>query len=128
MGGRVRLDRRQSIERKSPSVFLDQHRPEIAADTVIFSDEDPLRAVCWAFKRDDVTIVGGGGELSYGLSYPDARGRMIAPEQLAAALAAHRGQAVLVAASDNYRAWRQQLPPPRRSYSSGPKGYVLAWY
>ncbi len=118
----------QSIERKSPSVFLDQHRPEIAADTVIFSDEDPLRAVCWAFKRDDVTIVGGGGELSYGLSYPDARGRMIAPEQLAAALAAHRGQAVLVAASDNYRTWRQQLPPPRRSYSSGPKGYVLAWY
>ena len=118
----------QSVERKSPSVFLDQHRPEIAAHTAIFSDEDPLRAVCLSFKRDDVTIVGGGGELSYGLSYPDAQGRMIAPDKLVSALAAHRGQAVLVAASDNYRVWRQQLPPPRRIYSSGPKGYVLAWY
>jgi 4-amino-4-deoxy-L-arabinose transferase len=118
----------QVITQKSPGVFLLRHQQEITADTVVLSDEDPLRAVCWFLKRADVLLVNGAGEASYGLGYADARGRLLDLAQTRAKILANPGKTVLIARSNNYHKWAPELPPPKAMDDSGRDGYVFARY
>ncbi len=61
----------------------------ITQNTVIIADDETVRAVCWYCKRSDVYLLGGGGELTYGLAYKDAKGRGI---DLQAAMRADKGE------------------------------------
>ena len=116
------------IRIKSPGLLLMRHQPEITADTVILSGEEPLRAVCWFLNRADVLMVNGAGELSYGLTYQDAQGRLLDLSQAKATILANPGKTILVARAKNYRRWTSQLPPPRSIDDSGQDGYILAKY
>ncbi len=118
----------QAIEKRSPGALLLRHRPEITADTVILSAEDPLRAVCWFWQRDDVLLVKDGGELIYGLRYPEGQGRLLTLDETRAKIAANPGKTVLVARARNYRQWTDKLPVPRTIDASGIDGYILAQY
>ena len=44
-----------------------QYSNLVRPDTILVSDEVQVRAVCWFFKRDDVYLLAGRGELRYGL-------------------------------------------------------------
>jgi len=119
-----------SIEKKSPGELLARHRAEITSDTVILSDEEPIRALCWYLKRDDAILISGPGELSYGIASEGGtnKGRFLSMEQAAARITANPGATVLIARARNYRRWSSQLPTPKSIDVSGQDGYIWARY
>ncbi len=117
-----------TIEKKSPEPLLARHRRDITPGTLIISGEEPLTAACFVFGRDDIFILGGAGELAYGLGYADAGGRHLDPDQAAGLIAANPGRVVLTARARNYRRWRARLPPPLLLDDNGPQGYVFVRY
>jgi 4-amino-4-deoxy-L-arabinose transferase len=118
-----------TIEHKAPGALLLRNASRVGPRTVLVSLEDPLRAVCWYYRRSDVYQLGGGGELSHGLRYPDGRGRLLNAARFADLVKTHpRGRVVLVGKAKHYRKWKTKLPPPLFVDSSGPGGYVFAQY
>ena len=118
----------QAIEKKSPGALLLRHKAEISADTIVLSDEETVRAVCWFLQRADVLLVNGAGELSYGLNYPEAKARLLDFPQAKAKILANPNNIVLVVRAQKYRKWASQLPPPRGIDDNGHDGYVFLRY
>lgn len=79
------------IDGKQPDRFIRQIGPDIAPDAILIAD-NPARmsALNWYLKRDDVYLTGSRGEVSYGLSYPDAKHRYIDAGALGAFIATQR--------------------------------------
>jgi 4-amino-4-deoxy-L-arabinose transferase len=118
-----------TIEHKAPGALLLRNALRVQPETVLVSLEDPLRAVCWFYRRSDVLQLGVGGELAYGLAYPDGRQRLLDEAQFTALVKHHpRGKVVLVGKAKHYRNWKDKLPPPFYEDDSGPGGYVFAQY
>ncbi|MGA8180124.1 MAG: hypothetical protein WB792_08690, partial [Desulfobacterales bacterium] len=119
-----------TIEHKAPGAFLLRHKDRIKTDTVLVADEDPMGAVCWFYKRSDVYLIGSRGEVSYGLSYKDARHRSLNLKQFKDLIIKTAGKepVVLVAKSDKYARWKQRLPKPKYEDSSGKGGFVFVEY
>ena len=119
-----------TVEHKAPIAFLSAHAERVGPGTTLVSLEDPIRAVSWAFKRDDVYQLMAGGELSHGFGYDDARHRILTLAQLDRLIrsSAESGRVVLVAKAKKYRDWRNQLPKPVYEADSGPGGYVFVQY
>ncbi len=116
--------------KKAPGEFLRRQSSRIQPDSLLVSDKDIIRAVCWFYKRTDVYQLKKGGELKYGLSYPDAVQRLLDPEQFRALAIKYRGtgRLILVAKTRRFKSWRQQLPPPLFEDSNGEQGFVFVQY
>ena len=117
-----------TLAAKAPGSFLEQYKQGIDASTVVIADEDSLKSVCWFWKRTDVNIVGGAGELDYGLNYQDARGRGLDIKATLALIGENRGKTILVARGKYFSQWAKQLPPPLFLAESKSSGYVLLRY
>jgi len=119
-----------TLEHKAPGAFLLKNVHKIQTDTMLVADEDPMGAVCWFYKRDDVYLLEGGGEVSYGLNYEDAKYRSLNLKQFKDLVLqnAETGRVVLVAKSRKYRRWKQNLPEPLYEDSNGKGGYVFVQY
>jgi len=119
-----------TLEHKAPGTFLLKNAHKIRTDTVLVSDEDPMGAVCWFYKRDNVYLIEGGGEVSYGLNYEDAKYRSLNLKQFKDLVSqnAEKGRVVLIAKSRKYRQWKQNLPKPLYEDSNGKGGYVFVQY
>ena len=119
-----------TLEHKAPGTFLLKNAHKIKTDTMLVSDEDPMGAVCWFYKRDDVYLLEGGGEVSYGLNYEDAKFRSLNLKQFKDLLLqnAEKGRVVLIAKSRKYMRWKQGLPEPLYEDSNGKGGYVFVQY
>ena len=115
----------QTLVSKAPGPFLERLKQGLARDSIVVSDEDSVRAICWYLKRDDLYLTGGAGELDYGLGYPEALKRLISLDTLGETIERHRGKLVLVARSENIERWKPWLPKPKRMDSSGVDGYAL---
>jgi 4-amino-4-deoxy-L-arabinose transferase len=115
----------QTIEVKSPGVLLKQYQQAIAADDIVISDENSLRAVCWYLRRSNVYLLEGAGELDYGLTYKDANVRVLDIPSVAALIKQNRGKTVLIARVRDISRWRDQLPPPLFQDQNGTSGYAL---
>ena len=119
-----------TLEHKAPGKFLQKNAYKIKTDTMLVSDEDPMGAVCWFYKRDDVYLLEGGGEVSYGLNYEDAKFRSLNLKQFKDLFLqnAGKGRVVLIAKSRKYMRWKQNLPEPLYEDSNGKGGYVFVQY
>jgi 4-amino-4-deoxy-L-arabinose transferase len=119
-----------TIEHKAPGAFLLRHKDMVKADTLLVADEDPMGAVCWFYKRNDVYLLGGGGEVSYGLNYKDAEHRSLNLKQFKDLIIKADGKepVVLVAKFDKYAQWKQRLPKPKYEDSNGKGGFVFVRY
>jgi 4-amino-4-deoxy-L-arabinose transferase len=118
-----------TIEHKAPGNLLLRNASRVGPKTVLVSLEDPLRAVCWFYKRSDVYQLGSGGELTYGFGYPDGSGRLLDASSFTNLVRTHpQGRVVLIGKSKHYRKWKAKLPPPIFEDSSGSGGYVFAQY
>ncbi len=118
-----------TIEHKAPGALLLRNATRVQPETVLVSLEDPLRAVCWFYKRSDVFQLGAGGELAYGFGYPDGSHRLLDEATFLRLIPGHEhGRVVLVGKSKHYRKLKDRLPPPIFEDTSGPGGYVFAQY
>ncbi len=119
-----------TLEHKAPGTFLMKNAHKIKTDTMLVADEDPMGAVCWFYKRDDVYLLEGGGEVSYGLNYEDAKFRSLNLKQFKDLLLQNteKGRVVLIAKSRKYMRWKQNLPEPLYEDSNGKGGYVFVQY
>ena len=119
-----------TLEHKAPGAFLLKNAHKIRTDTMLVADEDPMSAVCWFYKRNDVYLLEGGGEVSYGLKYEDAKYRSLNLKQFKDLVLQNdeKGRVVLVAKSRKYMRWKQNLPEPLYEDSNGKGGYVFAQY
>jgi 4-amino-4-deoxy-L-arabinose transferase len=118
------------VAEQSPGAFFETNRSMVTADTVLASSGPPVGAVCWSFKRRDVYVVEGGGELDYGLSWTDSRHRHLSLDDLRALIDQQKGAhpVVLVADSKRYEKWKEKLPVPKDIKSDNLKDYVMARY
>jgi len=112
-------------EVKSPGPILEQYAQYIDSKDIVISDENSIRAVGWYLKRNDVYLLGGTGELDYGLKYKDAAGRLLDMQTAVDLIQNNRGRAVLIARVKHIARWRDQLPQPVFQNQSGPEGYVI---
>ena len=116
------------IDATSPGPLLEHCRPGIGKDAVVIADEDSVRAVCWYLKRSDLRLYGGGGELDYGMAYPDAGNRALHPTALKDLIRQHRGKVVLIGRSKHVQNWKDGLPKPVFIDTNGPDGFSLWKY
>ncbi|MDY6823251.1 MAG: phospholipid carrier-dependent glycosyltransferase [Thermodesulfobacteriota bacterium] len=112
-------------EVKSPGPILEQYAQGIDSKDIVISDENSIRAVGWYLERNDVYLLGGTGELDYGLKYKDAVGRLLDMQTAVDLIQNNRGRTVLIARVKHIARWRDQLPQPVFRDRSGPEGYVL---
>jgi 4-amino-4-deoxy-L-arabinose transferase len=93
--------------------------------TVVVSDAPLFGTAAWVLKRDDVYVV-SPGEIDYGLSFPDAKARLLDGPAFAALLAANRGrrEVVLVCVPSTERDLRPWLPAGALREQ---KGNVIVW-
>ena len=119
-----------TVEHKAPGAFLLRHKDKVKAKTLLVADEDPMGAVCWFYKRNDVYLLEGGGEVTYGLNYEDAKHRSLNLKRFKDLIikTAGKERLVLVAESEKYARWKQYLPKPMYEDSSGKGGYVFVQY
>jgi 4-amino-4-deoxy-L-arabinose transferase len=120
----------QTIERKMPGEFLLRNSHKVVADSILVSDEEPLRAVCWFYRRSDVNLIEGTGELSYGINNEDSKHRQLDLDGLRELVLQNRGtgRVILIAATEKYKIWRNKLPPPLFEDSNGDNGFVFAQF
>jgi 4-amino-4-deoxy-L-arabinose transferase len=112
-------------EVKSPGPILEQYTQGIDSKDIVISDENSIRAVCWYLKRNDVYLLGGTGELDYGLKHKDAAGRLLDMQTAVDLIQKNRGRTILIARMKHIVRWRDQLPRPVFQDQSGPEGYAL---
>jgi hypothetical protein len=119
-----------TVEHKAPGAFLLRHKDKVKAKTLLVADEDPMGAVCWFYKRNDIYLLEGGGEVFYGLHYEDAKHRSLNLEKFKDLIVkiAGKEELVLVARSEKYARWKYRLPEPMYEDSSGRGGYVFVQY
>ena len=119
-----------TIEHKAPGEFLLRHSHRIRPETILVSDEEPVRAVCWFYRRSDVYLLGTAGELSYGLHFEDSKHRLLNPDQFREFVHKNRGKGrvTLIAKAWKYRNWKQNLPEPLFEDSNGNGGFIFAQF
>ncbi len=118
----------QTTEVKSPGRFLEQYARCADNDNLIIADESAVGAVCWYLRRSDVYLLGGTGELDYGMEYKDARKRALDTKSAADLIQQNSDKTILVARAKRIAKWRNQLPQPAFQDQNGPCGYVLWKY
>ena len=118
----------QTVVSKMPGLFLNGHRTGIGEDSVVIADEESVRAVCWYLKRSDINVVGGTGELDYGMAYPDAGDRVLSVDTLKELIRRFKGKLVFIARAENIARWKDLLPTPAFKHANGQGGYVLWKY
>ncbi|MBN2271179.1 MAG: phospholipid carrier-dependent glycosyltransferase [Sedimentisphaerales bacterium] len=102
------------VEKKVPTQFLERHKARIAPEDILISDNYFASAVCWAYKRNDVFIVGRPGEFEYGLRYDDSKHRMLDPNNLSepGMTAPLNARITLITLTRRYVEYRHKLPKP----------------
>jgi 4-amino-4-deoxy-L-arabinose transferase len=101
-----------TLQTKTPGKILLQCSNLVHPDTILVSDEDQVRAVCWFYKRDDVYLLGGRGELMYGLNYNDSKKRFLTIDGFNTLVKRYPGRIVAVFNFQRYQSWKAKLPKP----------------
>ena len=71
------------VHNKMPDQFILEHIDELAqAKTFLSNDLGAASALAWRLRRPDVTLYNTQGEVKYGLTYDDAKGKSIGLDQI----------------------------------------------
>lgn len=103
------------INRKAPEAFLRQFADRVPPEAAVVTDNNLVHLVCWVYKRHDVYLLDSRGELEYGLSYPDARERLLTVDTFNELIRQHapEGPVVLIAEKrDLEKYWKGRIPEP----------------
>ncbi len=108
----------QLKENKAPGRLLIEARNKITPDTLLVTDGSILRAVSWYLKRKDVYLL-NSDEVSYGLSYPDAAGRLLDPEAFAVLVNKSHHPVAVFCSGGCPKAIKANFPATSQHYSYG---------
>ncbi len=98
------------IEQRLPAVAIARFA-STTPDTIVIADAPLAGTTVWVLDRDDVYVL-DASELSYGMSYPEARYRDVHPRRLADLVESNRGRAeiLLILKDDTERRLAPHLP------------------
>jgi 4-amino-4-deoxy-L-arabinose transferase len=118
------------VETKAPGEFLLRQAHRIQPDTILVSDDDLLRGVCWFYRRSDVRLIGDPGELLYGIQRDGLRDRLLDLEEFKKLASENlgTGRVTLIVSARNYNDWKRNLPEPIFEESNGNHRYVFAQF
>ncbi|VGO20995.1 Undecaprenyl phosphate-alpha-4-amino-4-deoxy-L-arabinose arabinosyl transferase [Pontiella sulfatireligans] len=93
--------------------FLESERSRIEPDTILVGVPRTAHSLCYVYKRDDVYLFRRAGELTYGVSYPEAAHRLLDMPDLERLLLQRGGRRVVLAmkSSQGVRI-KAELPMP----------------
>jgi 4-amino-4-deoxy-L-arabinose transferase len=113
---------------RTPEAFVARYAEAIGPEDQVYSTNYLAPAVGWVLKRNDIGILGRGGELQYGLNYPDAMNRQIrVPELLVQINDRARTRVIILVIDDQqYSDYREDLPEATRTDKAD--GFVFARY
>jgi 4-amino-4-deoxy-L-arabinose transferase len=113
---------------RTPEAFVARYVGAIGPEDRVYSTKSLAPAVGWVLKRNDIGILGGGGELQYGLNYPDAMNRQIRVPELLVQIndRARTGVIILMIDDQDYSDCREDLPEATRTDKAD--GFVFARY
>jgi 4-amino-4-deoxy-L-arabinose transferase len=105
---------------KMPGAALTAMAAQIPPDAVLISDGRYVHALAWIFKRNDIYLL-NSGELTYGLSYPEDRLRLLTADSLRQLVEGVAGKrAVFIACDESFDPMlNAALPDTARRISSG---------
>ena len=104
-----------ALDSRTPGKLLNRNLSRVTPDTILVSNDNVLRAVCWFFKRDDVKLLEGVGELAYGLKHDDSKpGKFLNFDALKKMMKENKGKrpVILVLIKNHYDSYKDQLPAP----------------
>jgi 4-amino-4-deoxy-L-arabinose transferase len=109
------------IDKKSPLGFLERCPEIIDSHTSLVSDSALVRDVCFHYGTDNVYLLNTGGELAYGLSYVDARDRLLDLQQISKMVMnpQRAGDVVLITTVKYFHQWKKSVPDPTFQVSNG---------
>jgi 4-amino-4-deoxy-L-arabinose transferase len=109
----------RAIDGFAPATAI-AHYAATPTDTVLVSDASLAGAVSWQLNRQDVYVV-NPGEMSYGLSYPEASQRKLDAATFAALIASNRGahDVLVLCEPDTENEIDSQLPPSTQRSQDG---------
>ena len=116
------------ILKKAPVEFLQQMRSTLSGDDVLVADGLLVRAVNWAFKRDDVYML-SPSELEYGLGLPEGKNRLLDVNRFMELLENARSEGKSVAVFCKRTCPQgiiESMPAGTEEYSGGPFKMWLA--
>jgi 4-amino-4-deoxy-L-arabinose transferase len=114
----------QALDNFAPSAVVARYAR--GANTIVVSDAPLFGTAAWALKRTDV-YVASPGEIEYGLSYPEARERLLDGPKFGALLAENRrrgSEVVLVCVPSTEQELKPWLPSDARREQ---QGNVIVW-
>jgi len=111
------------MEAKQPQFLVEMNRETLQRSQYVIADNVGLAAgLAWELKRSDIMLFNFGGELKYGLDYPDAKGKLIRARDFSEWLATHRQNGItslVVLLAKNEDVSDLALPPPTSVYVQG---------
>ncbi|MEI2266989.1 lipid IV(A) 4-amino-4-deoxy-L-arabinosyltransferase [Erwinia sp. CGal63] len=108
---------------KQPQAFIREMKSQIAPSRFVLANNPGLASgLAWELRRSDILLYQQPGEVQYGLSYPDAKGKFIAEADFAGWLQQHRREGsvtlMLVRSRDNENT-DAEVPKADASYRRG---------
>ena len=98
---------------RSAEAFLRSNAQYVKDTTLVFTDAQLVHSVCFFYKRNNVYLLSSRGELSYGLRYPDAKGRLMSNEEFKELVLNQKGKHDIVFITSTKRLGDyKNLPPP----------------
>ncbi|WP_457554162.1 phospholipid carrier-dependent glycosyltransferase [Desulfobacula sp.] len=116
----------KTIMRKCPGALIQRNKSMINKGTLVFSPSNPVRAVCWFLKRDDIFML-DKGELHYGLGQKDSVKRQVSYEQFYSLVWEKHGKQKIALIIDKriYTRIKHKLPAPVFHDISGIDGFMF---
>ena len=83
---------------------------------------------CWFYGRSNVYLLEKGGELMYGLAYPDSKHHLVRLENFESFRQANSDtkKIVIIMMAKRYAGYKEKLPKP--SYEDSAQGFVFVEY
>lgn len=113
---------------KQPQFLVDIVSESLTPSRYVLSNSVGIAAgLAWELNRSDVIMYGQTGELKYGLSYPDAKGRFISDSDFPQWLEAHRQEgpiSLVLQLPRNAKVVDLPLPKPDEVYVMGRTAFI----
>ncbi|MBW1779511.1 MAG: phospholipid carrier-dependent glycosyltransferase [Deltaproteobacteria bacterium] len=114
------------MEERTPERLLLRNHDKVHADTLVVTGDQLFHAVCWFYKRNDVYLQEGAGELQYGVDHDDSGPpRLLTRKEFLNLIKRNSGKrgVVLIAKTRWYMDAKADLPDP--VFEDSDNGFVF---